>query len=475
MDSSLNEVLRILNSGQLFSDYISDQLKMVLDRSTKLINNPKLFDLSLDMDQIGSMDHQDRLKCLSILATRIVDQIVARPIENQLKQTLNILLSKWCSSSDPDDISGVIGDLTTSDDVSNDTLFTIISIYSDITPIEIIESQLESNPIGVNMVINRLAKIYPGYSLSATEIEYLISRSESNQSSQSVITLLKSKLIDPENIAEVPVWVSLAENETPEILNYNLWKSIKPVESSVKPAVDMDFIISNFNFESSDSKDKSVDMRKISQVIETASSLSPQVDITQYPTDPDRMFGPVNKRFIMTDREAEFIECVSGVIDGGCRMLTCSCQILDTEDDSYQSTNPNDWFQGYCHECSQIISNISYAIRYPIIDQGWVGCYCSLECSKKGDIKPEDEVTSCRQEILADGVYSIIESKGIVDRLRLVKPDQLDQEIEFSISESSKNVTFGTAIKDPIMLNGVELDPSSSISSSNYNYRVHEG
>ena len=171
MNFSLDQVLKMLSLGQSFPDDMSDQVRTTVDRSSSLINTPRLFESSLDMDQIDRMDHQDRLKCLSILASRIVEEIVTRPIDNQLKQTLNILLLKWCSSSDPDDISGVIGDLTTSDDVSNDVLFTIMSIYSDITPIEIIESQLESNPIGVNMVINRICKIYPRYSLSRTDIE----------------------------------------------------------------------------------------------------------------------------------------------------------------------------------------------------------------------------------------------------------------------------------------------------------------
>ena len=121
---------------------------------------------------------------------------------------------------------------------------------------------------------------------------------------------------------------------------------------------------------------------------------------------PERLWGPVNA---MLDRDC------SGN-DGPCRMLACVCRDLDQACDEQLTPDvPLDseqWFTGRCDECQRSLLDISYAIRFPVTNGGWVGCFCSWNCLGKSPPRPlfTEEVTAINR------VKAVIDQFGILDR-----------------------------------------------------------
>jgi len=121
---------------------------------------------------------------------------------------------------------------------------------------------------------------------------------------------------------------------------------------------------------------------------------------------PERLWGPVNA---MLGRGCS-------VNDGPCRMLTCLCRDLDqASDEELQSAYVNDpdaWFTGSCDSCRRRIINLSYALRFPVTNGGWVGCFCSWACLMENPPRPifTEEATAIAR------IRAVIEEFGIFDR-----------------------------------------------------------
>jgi hypothetical protein len=121
---------------------------------------------------------------------------------------------------------------------------------------------------------------------------------------------------------------------------------------------------------------------------------------------PERLWGPVNA----------IINRQCSVSQGPCRMLSCVCRDLDQECD--EDLNPasnldsEQWFTGRCDQCQRSLLNISYAIRFPVTDGGWVGCFCSWHCLKARPPRPifAEEMAAINR------VKAVIEQFGILDR-----------------------------------------------------------
>lgn len=118
-----------------------------------------------------------------------------------------------------------------------------------------------------------------------------------------------------------------------------------------------------------------------------------------------RLLGPVNVSYNakLTTLDPSKFETVEELnratlrigkclLFGGCRMLICTHREVDQEDDDDavdEQTEENlytDWFTGYCQICYRKIENRVYAIRRPLVDGGWQGCYCSFEHLWNDDI-----------------------------------------------------------------------------------------
>lgn len=93
------------------------------------------------------------------------------------------------------------------------------------------------------------------------------------------------------------------------------------------------------------------------------------------------LFGPINVN-LNSD------ECIE---IGGCRMLSCShfeekkdaedgfyCY-LETDEEMFQDIEKFSWFTGICKTCDNYIESEEYAVRKPLEDGGWEGCYCKWD------------------------------------------------------------------------------------------------
>jgi hypothetical protein len=83
-----------------------------------------------------------------------------------------------------------------------------------------------------------------------------------------------------------------------------------------------------------------------------------------------KLFGPINKCNFPTKDEN---------YGGGCRMLTCNCFEYDEFD------NPSEYFYDQtCRICNIEISDKRDVIRAPLVNGGWIGCYCCYNCANIG-------------------------------------------------------------------------------------------
>lgn len=123
-----------------------------------------------------------------------------------------------------------------------------------------------------------------------------------------------------------------------------------------------------------------------------------------------RLFGPVNR---MMDRD-----CISGSFAiGPCRMLECLC--CENSDVSYDGEKIEEvyssWFTGRCQVCLRSIRDLSHAVRLPLEEGGWSGCYCSIDC-----IRNDENVKIVEKlNIRLNNMMFTLEEAGIMDRTKV--------------------------------------------------------
>lgn len=80
-----------------------------------------------------------------------------------------------------------------------------------------------------------------------------------------------------------------------------------------------------------------------------------------------RCYGPVNP---FTDEDYSIID--DNTKYGGARMLL---------DFTFLNREHEDWFVGHCENCKRKIKGRRFAVRKPVFLGGWIGCYCSWQCT----------------------------------------------------------------------------------------------
>lgn len=65
---------------------------------------------------------------------------------------------------------------------------------------------------------------------------------------------------------------------------------------------------------------------------------------------------------------------------GGCPMLLCSCYLPPEDERESLFDDEISWFRGSCDYCWRRIRRKAHAVRLPLIDGSWKGCYCSFIC-----------------------------------------------------------------------------------------------
>lgn len=177
------------------------------------------------------------------------------------------------------------------------------------------------------------------------------------------------------------------------------------------------------------------------QLIEAFQTDPHEVKALQENRDIFRVYGPVNAypdtdfANLKTDEDEPDIN----VIFGGARMFSDMSLEYD-----YDNDKPMDeWFLGYCLECSRRIRKYHHAVREPRIIGGWRGCYCSWLCVRKFIEKDQDSLPQpntdaynvyvtrigltreYEQEIIKNGIADR-EVPEIEDPSQEVKQDDID-------------------------------------------------
>lgn len=121
-----------------------------------------------------------------------------------------------------------------------------------------------------------------------------------------------------------------------------------------------------------------------------------------------RTWGPENR---FEDRD-----CIANPEGKGpCRMLVCTCRYVNDTDDVVINTSDHsdiDWFAGKCDSCDKYIRDRSHSLRFPHLNGGWKGCYCSVKCLN--DLPPYQLSTDDNTRM--KDVMQRIKEVGIMDR-----------------------------------------------------------
>jgi hypothetical protein len=99
----------------------------------------------------------------------------------------------------------------------------------------------------------------------------------------------------------------------------------------------------------------------------------------------------------------------------GCRMLTCICVAEDTDDEEDSELLKMSWFTSKCEKCNVLIEHFSHALRLPLNNGGWVGCFCSENCAVEIANKEIKNVQGMVEYTKFNQIMANIKFKGIVN------------------------------------------------------------
>lgn len=394
-------------------------------------HNLRAYQVELEALDLDAMIHSERLNMLTQLTTEIAKET----LPEHLRVMFEMTFQTW--APEDDDITETIGDLFSYVGCTTDVLRIVASVFPDeLHPVEIVISQMEqSNGLSVGFIIERVSAVFGADSFGEVEYDYMLSEATTKKNETAIAWFQKRKRQRHE-YATKPLWVSVKPEETADLLDFSRWTLFKisrtpevisemlasyggddeSIEDAGPDTVRAEKILGEYTL--TDENGDRLDLDAVRGMLDVARSMADPVSIEteeirkRYPGDPGRVFGPLNKRPV---------ECISGVINGGCRMLTCQCREFDQGDDEEpeKPMSPESWFTGTCDGCDLRIRDISHALRYPVVSGGWVGCFCSIPCLKES--RPRD--ASDLGEIILDAMQDSIAHVGILDRYKLLNPE----------------------------------------------------
>jgi hypothetical protein len=361
-------------------------------------------------------------------------------------EVLRLVLSAWCA--DENNIDGVIADLAAMIFVPANVLTYVCQTLSERSTLyDLLETVVQTRQglsIGFAIIADRLIAAFA----ETPEIEIWnnlleIAKGAGKTDDTDVVQYLKDKIGQTRPPVKRPNWVNVLPNE-----NRSLLQSISGGQTPSKELLEKITSRLHHSVITTESTDNDIDdtaapqaSHQIDDMIETyiATSIpeelqtlnescnilgqntASEIIIASLPLSgvkqsfndsPDvagraeRLWGPINA---IIGRD-----CSSN--NGPCRMLSCLCRDFDQDSDEELGdvyiTNPHAWFTGKCGGCRRGIINICYALRFPVTNGGWVGCFCSWACLMKRPPRPifTEETTAIAR------VKAVIEQFGIFDR-----------------------------------------------------------
>lgn len=244
----------------------------------------------------------------------------------------------------------------------------------------------------LSTIFNNLSSADWNFLLKLTDSDPNVENEEDLYPNQGLRLFLQTKAAETNNIFNKPSWIK----DYPANSVSHIPKTIP----SVKEALNL-LLNSIRNQLLFDDKGKVINVEQNTKVINTLisqyaistipekiSMLSSVLDIAPFDdSDIFREFGPVNCIYSdVPSMDDENYECTKY---GGCRMFTCSeFENMYSNGDQIdiftieEHTSNIDWFRKSCDKCMTKIPKRHYAIRRPLINGGWLGCFCSIDCMK---------------------------------------------------------------------------------------------
>ena len=182
--------------------------------------------------------------------------------------------------------------------------------------------------------------------------------------------LKKSELTKPSWVVTVP------QSDELDTINDAISKNMIPVNEAV------DMIIANMEKQKIIKHDENMEeLRNVLISQYSISSTIEKMEMVQKQMIDDRPlfqeYGPVNTIYTLQPYHIDNDNpCTK---HGGCRMLLCN-EFEQSDHDIMDDDFQIDWFRGKCDKCQKPIGRPHYAIREPLLQGGFMGCYCSFAC-----------------------------------------------------------------------------------------------
>ena len=190
--------------------------------------------------------------------------------------------------------------------------------------------------------------------------------------------------------------------------------------------------------------------QQIAEIIQRFRIPMKEIAVVRNDADLFRIFGPVHpypdddySTLVNDDDQPD-----ENKIYGGARMF------LDMRREADEDTGIalEDWFTGSCGSCSQRIRYKHYAVRQPVLNGGWTGCFCSWDCVQgfvESTIYPYreegDEPEEQKENVLVANLALIqfmsnqMDALGIADRDYPEDPEEEIPEPDPSVVENVRN------------------------------------
>ena len=373
------------------------------------------------------LEHKSFEESLDLLI-KYIDFLRNNNIHNE--KIVKYLLLRWDSMEEKgdEDVEGVLGDLSaTMLCVQKNLNYLIDVLKNSINILSILDLHLRTR-YGTGMVFSlvceRLLEAFRLSNLEDFQWDHLIDTADET---------LKGSLFDPHFISRESYSETQNNKDVKRYIEHkrktllNEFKCKKPEYASIKTIIDKEGkdvieseeIYKKISSESLDSEkllslmkdtienNVIIKSKEDQEIIEKIAQLSISFkdnllnESEQFPNE--RYYGINNGIFNQ--------DCCGK--KGSCAMFYCMCrEDIDYEDTSYnEAVNPFGWFNNICEECGIGIEKMRYALRFPVKDGGWTGCFCSFTCMKKSNIRPIEKDDQFRiQEI-----KSFIEKIGVFD------------------------------------------------------------
>lgn len=119
------------------------------------------------------------------------------------------------------------------------------------------------------------------------------------------------------------------------------------------------------------------------------------------------------------------------LVDQSYRMMACNRYLIPGEEDLGES-----WFTGMCQGCESEIPNMGSALRHPLNDGGWMGCFCGFRCLAQAS--PHEELFKLTALEMMEGCpFSFAMAQHQINLDDKVARAMLAEKLEEGGSESS--------------------------------------